>query len=31
MGHRFAFDDAHAALALLQSGKSVGKVVLEIL
>ncbi len=30
VGHRFAFDDAHAALALLQSGKSVGKVVLEV-
>jgi len=30
VGHRFAFDDAHAALALLQSGQSVGKVVLEV-
>ncbi len=31
VGHRFAFDDAQAALALLQSGRSVGKVVLELL
>lgn len=30
VGHRFAFNDAHAALALLQSGQSVGKVVLEV-
>ena len=29
VGHRFAFDDAHGALALLRSGQSVGKVVLE--
>lgn len=29
VGHRFAFDDAHRALALLRSGQSVGKVVLE--
>lgn len=29
VGHRFAFEDAHAALALLRSGQSVGKVVLE--
>ena len=29
VGHRFAFDDAHEALALLRSGQSVGKVVLE--
>lgn len=29
VGHRFPFDDAHAALDLLRSGRSVGKVVLE--
>ncbi|WP_193163225.1 zinc-binding dehydrogenase [Microbulbifer hainanensis] len=29
VGHRFAFGDAHAALDLLRSGRSVGKVVLE--
>ena len=29
VGHRFAFDDAHTALALLRSGQSVGKVVLD--
>ncbi|MEH6783738.1 MAG: zinc-binding dehydrogenase [Alcanivorax jadensis] len=29
VGHRFVFEDAHAALALLRSGQSVGKVVLE--
>ena len=29
VGYRFAFEDAHAALALLRSGQSVGKVVLE--
>ena len=29
VGHRFAFDDVHTALALLRSGQSVGKVVLE--
>lgn len=29
VGHRFPFGDAHAALALLRSGRSVGKVVLE--
>ncbi len=30
VGHRFAFGDAHAALDLLRSGRSVGKVVLEM-
>jgi len=30
VGHRFAFADAHAALDLLRSGRSVGKVVLEM-
>lgn len=30
VGHRFAFGDAHAALELLRSGRSVGKVVLEM-
>lgn len=29
VGHRFPFGDAHAALDLLRSGQSVGKVVLE--
>lgn len=29
VGHRFDFSDAHAALDLLRSGRSVGKVVLE--
>ncbi|SEA16670.1 zinc-binding dehydrogenase [Microbulbifer marinus] len=29
VGHRFPFDDVHAALDLLRSGRSVGKVVLE--
>lgn len=29
VGHRFAFEDAHEALALLRSGQSMGKVVLE--
>ena len=29
VGHRFEFSDAHAALDLLRSGRSVGKVVLE--
>ena len=29
VGHRFGFSDAHAALDLLRSGRSVGKVVLE--
>ncbi|SHF29239.1 alcohol dehydrogenase [Microbulbifer donghaiensis] len=30
VGQRFSFDDAHAALELLRSGQSVGKVVLEL-
>ncbi|MFC6633783.1 zinc-binding dehydrogenase [Microbulbifer taiwanensis] len=30
VGHRFLFDDAHAALELLRSGRSVGKVVLDV-
>ncbi|MCG8393066.1 MAG: zinc-binding dehydrogenase [Pseudomonadales bacterium] len=29
VGHRFAFEDAHEALALLRSGQTIGKVVLE--
>ena len=29
VGHRFAFSDAHAALDLLRSGRTMGKVVLE--
>lgn len=29
VGHRFSFDDVHAALDLLRSGRSVGKVILE--
>jgi alcohol dehydrogenase len=30
VGHRFTFAEAPAALSLLQSGESVGKVVLEM-
>ncbi|WP_323846208.1 zinc-binding dehydrogenase [Microbulbifer magnicolonia] len=30
VGHRFPFDDVHTALDLLRSGRSVGKVVLEM-
>lgn len=30
VGHRFAFDQAHTALAALQSGRTMGKVVLEV-
>ncbi|WP_346838195.1 zinc-binding dehydrogenase [Microbulbifer sp. SAOS-129_SWC] len=29
VGHRYAFDDAHVALGLLRTGRSIGKVVLE--
>jgi alcohol dehydrogenase len=30
VGHRFPFSDAHRALNCLRSGKSTGKVVLEV-